>query len=85
MTLHDFAFGLFSRFPALTMREADCLARVAQGMSNADIAASLSVSEKTVKNVLLSVPFKVGMANDDRGGSLRVRLTLLAHGISPVL
>ena len=47
--------------------------------TNAEVAADLAVTEKTVKNVLLPVPFKVGV--EDRGGSLRVRLTLRAHGI----
>lgn len=80
-TMNDFARSLLSRFAPLTAREADVLARVASGLSNADIGASLSVSEKTVKNILLSVPFKVGIPADDRGGSLRVRLALLAHGV----
>ena len=74
-----FASSLLARFPSLTAREADILARVAHGMSNAEVAADLAVTEKTVKNVLLPVPFKVGV--EDRGGSLRVRLTLRAHGI----
>jgi len=51
-------------------------------MSNADIGASLSITEKTVKNVLLPVALKMGLGQDDRGGSLRVRLTLTAHGIA---
>lgn len=77
--LATFASALLARFPSLTAREADIVARMSHGMSNADIAADLAVTEKTVKNVLLPVPFKMGV--EDRGGSLRVRVTLRAHGI----
>lgn len=82
MTFSSLASSLLSRFPGLTAREADILARVAGGLSNADIASSLGVTERTVKNTLLPVPAKVGMDNDDRGGSLRVRLALIVHGIT---
>jgi len=82
MNFSDFARGLSTMFPALTARECDILTRVAHGLSNADVASSLGISEKTVKNGLGPIPFKVGIANDDRGGSLRVRLTLTARGIS---
>jgi DNA-binding NarL/FixJ family response regulator len=84
MTLSDTARALLARFPGLTAREADVLARIAQGWSNATIAASLAMTEKTVKNVCLPLALKVGMDNDDRGGSLRVRLALTAHGIAPI-
>jgi DNA-binding NarL/FixJ family response regulator len=84
MTLNDTARALSVRFPALTAREADVLARIAQGWSNATIAASLAMTEKTVKNVALPLALKVGMDNDDRGGSLRVRLALIAHGIATI-
>ncbi len=58
------ARSLSDRFPALTSREADVLARVAQGWSNADIAGDIGATEKTVKNVLLPVPFKVGFGEE---------------------
>ena len=83
MTLNEFARSLLSRFSGLTAREADILARVAQGWANATIASALGLTERTVKNILTGVPFKVGIPADDRGGSLRVRLTLRAHGIIP--
>ena len=84
MSLSSLSSSLLSRFPSLTAREADVLSRVAQGWTNAQIASDLGTTEKTVKNVLLPVPFKVGMADDDRGGSLRVRLALTVHGIAAV-
>ena len=84
MTLSDTARSLSTRFPALTARECDVLARIGQGWSNATIAASLSMTEKTVKNVSLPLALKVGMDNDDRGGSLRVRLALIVHGIDAI-
>jgi DNA-binding NarL/FixJ family response regulator len=80
--MNEFARSLLARFPSLTAREADVVSRLAHGMSNADIAASLSITEKTVKNVLLPVSLKMGLPAEDRGGSLRVRLTLTAHGIA---
>ena len=76
----ELARSLSSRFPSLTARECDILACVGAGMSNADIGATLGVTERTVKNTLLPVPFKVG-AGEDRGGSIRVRLALIVHGI----
>ena len=84
MTINEIARALSTRFAGLTARECDVLARVAQGASNARIAASLGMVEKTVKNTLTAIPFKVGMDNDDRGGSLRTRLTLIVHGIDPI-
>jgi len=82
MSPNETARTLLSRFPGLTAREADVLARIGNGWSNADIAADLGMTEKTVKNVALPLALKVGFANDDRGGSLRVRLALAVHGIA---
>jgi len=70
-----------TRFPALTEREAQMLALVAQGASNAHVAATLGVTERTVKNTLPGVYLKVGAGN---GGSARVRAALLAHGLPVV-
>src|SRR5690606_31492798 len=39
-----------SAFSSLTAREAQILERIAQGLDNAQIAAHLEVSEKTVRN-----------------------------------
>jgi DNA-binding NarL/FixJ family response regulator len=69
-----------SRFPSLTAREADIVAAIAAGMANETIATTLGITERTVKNTLVSVPFKVGLG-DDRGGSVRVRIALRAHGL----
>ena len=77
----DLARSLSSRFPSLTARECDILAGIGAGLSNADVGASLGITERTVKNVALPLAFKVGLS-DDRGGSLRVRLALVAHGIT---
>ena len=73
------ARAILARCPALTDREADIVARVAQGWSNAAIAFDLSVTERTVKNTLTAVPHKVGIPT---GGSVRVRLALWAHGVT---
>jgi DNA-binding NarL/FixJ family response regulator len=47
----------------LTAREAEVLLWVAQGKSNADVAAILGMSEKTVKQHLGSVFSKAGVEN----------------------
>ncbi len=48
--LRDFLPGDRSRFPVLTAREAQILDQIAQGLDNAQIAARLELSEKTVRN-----------------------------------
>jgi DNA-binding NarL/FixJ family response regulator len=72
---------LSRRFPDLSAREADILSGIASGMANADIGTMLGITERTVKNTLSGIPFKVGFSPEDCGGSLRVRLALRAHGI----
>jgi pimeloyl-ACP methyl ester carboxylesterase/DNA-binding CsgD family transcriptional regulator len=42
--------GRGGTFPKLTAREAEVLERIAQGLDNAQIAAHLGISEKTVRN-----------------------------------
>ena len=42
--------GRGGAFPQLTAREAEVLERIAQGLDNAQIAARLGISEKTVRN-----------------------------------
>jgi pimeloyl-ACP methyl ester carboxylesterase/DNA-binding CsgD family transcriptional regulator len=50
-------------FPGLSPREAEILERIAQGLDNAQIAAHLGLSEKTVKNHITSVFAKLGVEN----------------------
>ena len=49
------------RFPALTPREAQILEYIAQGLDNAQIAARLDLSEKTVRNHITSIFDKLGV------------------------
>jgi DNA-binding NarL/FixJ family response regulator len=51
------------QFPALTGREAEILERIAQGLDNAQIAARLDVSEKTVRNNITHIFDKLAVAN----------------------
>ncbi|MGB5103477.1 MAG: response regulator transcription factor [Steroidobacteraceae bacterium] len=46
---------------ALTSRETEILRLVAQGAGNADIAAKLFISDKTVRNHLTSIFDKLGV------------------------
>ena len=50
-------------FPALTAREAEVLERIAQGLDNAQIAAHLDLSEKTVRNHITRIFDKLGVEN----------------------
>jgi DNA-binding NarL/FixJ family response regulator len=50
-------------FRALTEREMIVLARIAEGMSNERVAASVSVSEQTVCNDINSILAKLGVSN----------------------
>jgi DNA-binding NarL/FixJ family response regulator len=48
-------------FPELTAREHELVARIALGLSNTEAAASLGISEKTVRNQLSTVLVKLGV------------------------
>jgi pimeloyl-ACP methyl ester carboxylesterase/DNA-binding CsgD family transcriptional regulator len=50
-------------FPQLTRREAEVLERIAQGLDNAQIAAHLGLSEKTVRNNITHIFAKLGVEN----------------------
>lgn len=50
-------------FPELTRRERQILEHIARGLDNAQIAAHLDLSEKTVRNHITSVFEKIGVEN----------------------
>jgi pimeloyl-ACP methyl ester carboxylesterase/DNA-binding CsgD family transcriptional regulator len=50
-------------FADLTAREAEILERIARGLDNAQIAAQLGMSEKTVRNHITRVFYKIGVQN----------------------
>jgi DNA-binding NarL/FixJ family response regulator len=58
---------------ALTSREREVLALVADGRSNREIAKTLSVSEKTVKTHVSAVLAKLGVADRTQAALLAVR------------
>ncbi len=57
------AAGGAGKFPGLTGREAEILERIAQGLDNAQIAAHLGMSEKTVRNHITHIFDKIGVEN----------------------
>jgi pimeloyl-ACP methyl ester carboxylesterase/DNA-binding CsgD family transcriptional regulator len=57
------AGGAEPAFAGLTAREAEILERIAQGLDNAQIAAHLELSEKTVRNHITSIFDKIGVEN----------------------
>ncbi len=65
--------GLQTRF-LLTLREAQVALAVAKGRTNAEVAELLGITEKTVKNALMSVFAKCNVRN-------RVELALCAHDV----
>jgi DNA-binding NarL/FixJ family response regulator len=58
---------------ALTAREREVLAQIAEGRSNREIARLLRVSEKTVKTHVSSVLSKLGVADRTQAALLAVR------------
>ena len=55
--------GNTGTFPQLTAREAEVLERIAQGLDNAQIAAHLGISEKTVRNNITHIFDKLAVEN----------------------
>ena len=53
-------------FPGLTPREAELLELIAQGLDNAQIAARLELSDKTVRNHITSIFAKLEVENRAR-------------------
>jgi pimeloyl-ACP methyl ester carboxylesterase/DNA-binding CsgD family transcriptional regulator len=68
-------------FPTLTRREREILDLLARGSDNAQIAAHLELSEKTVRNNVTNVFDKIGV--DNRGQAI-VRAREAGLGIDPV-
>ena len=59
------------RLAGLSRREAEVLALIADGQTNREIAASLSLAEKTVKNYVSSLLSKLGMRTRTQAAVLR--------------
>lgn len=55
--------GRAGALPDLTAREGDVLERIAQGLDNAQIAAHLGISEKTVRNNITRIFDKLAVEN----------------------
>lgn len=68
---------------ALTEREIDVARAVGQGLSNAEIARQLYVSEATVKAHLSTIQTKLGVTNRVQIAVLAERAGLLAGGTQP--
>ena len=62
--------------PLLSNRETQVLKDVAEGLSNKQIARRLGISEKTVRNQLVSIYDKLGATNRAHAVTLAIRLGL---------
>jgi DNA-binding NarL/FixJ family response regulator len=64
----------------LTPREAEVLALLAEGATNAEIAQTLVISTKTVDHHVSAVLGKLGVGSRREAGAAAARLGLLAEG-----
>lgn len=62
--------------PLLTRRETDVLQLIAAGLTDRQIAATLSVSRKTASNHVSSILHKIGVATRASAASYAVRAGL---------
>lgn len=58
----------------LTKREREVLVQVAKGMNNKEIASSLNITERTVKNHLYSIFRKLGVFDRTQAALFAVRM-----------
>jgi DNA-binding CsgD family transcriptional regulator len=70
---------VLSSSEALTCREREVLALVAEGLPNRIIARSLGISEKTVKNHLAAVFVKLGVSDRTQAALHAVRCGLVGR------
>ena len=68
--------GLDPRLAELTPRELDVLKAVAEGMSNAEVAARLFLSEATVKTHVGRILSKLGVSGRVEAAAVAIRLGL---------
>lgn len=66
-------------FKDLTARELEVLAEVATGKSNNEIAAALTLSEKTVRNHVSTILSKLGLNNRIEAATYAVRNNIEQH------
>jgi DNA-binding CsgD family transcriptional regulator len=66
----------------MTARQRECFGLVVRGLSNAEIAATLMISQQTVKNHMTVITRKFGVRNR---ADLRVAGVFLALGVEPVM
>jgi DNA-binding NarL/FixJ family response regulator len=65
----------------LSPRERDVLALLARGLSNADIAATVHLSEGTVRNYVSTILSKLGVADRTQAAILGIRAGLLGDEV----
>ncbi|GAB3043851.1 response regulator transcription factor [Parafrigoribacterium mesophilum] len=68
-----------ARLEALTTRESEVLALIAEGMTNRQIGETLELAEKTVKNYVSSLLSKLGLQRRTQAAVLRVEARPPGH------
>jgi DNA-binding NarL/FixJ family response regulator len=66
-------------FRDLSDRELEVLAQIAQGKTNAEIAATLFLAEKTVRNHVSAILAKLGLSNRIEAATFAVRHDIESH------
>lgn len=70
-------------FDALSKREIEVLARVAEGRTNAEIAADLFLSEKTVRNHVSAILDRLDFTNRTEAAAYAIRHRIDRYGPKP--
>lgn len=68
-----------SKIDLLTKREKEVLAYIADGLSNKEIATSLNITERTVKNHLFSIYRKIDVSDRTQAAIYVIKNGLLKN------
>jgi DNA-binding NarL/FixJ family response regulator len=82
-SLHRFGSRDAQPLPALRPREWEVLNLLAIGATNAEMAYALQLAEGTIRNVVATLTFKLGVADRTQAALLAARAGLGPHRLDP--